>query len=51
MLQRYVAAGLTSIGDGAVQENEIRLYRTLKAQNRLPLRVTMDLVAQRGQAD
>ena len=41
MLQRYVAAGLTSIGDGAVQENEIRLYRTLKAQNRLPLRVTM----------
>ena len=41
MLQRYVAAGLTSIGDGAVQENEIQLYRTLKAQNRLPLRVTM----------
>lgn len=41
MLQRYVAAGLTSIGDGAVQENEIHLYRTLKAQNRLPLRVTM----------
>ena len=41
MLQRYAAAGLTSIGDGAVQENEIQLYRTLKAQNRLPLRVTM----------
>jgi hypothetical protein len=41
MLERYVAAGLTAIGDGAVQENEIHLYRTLKAQNRLPLRVTM----------
>lgn len=41
MLRRYVDAGLTSIGDGAVQEEDIRLYRRLKAQNRLPLRVTM----------
>ena len=41
MLRRYVAAGLTSVGDGAVQANEIHLYRTLKAQNRLPLRVNM----------
>lgn len=41
MLERYVAAGLTSVGDGAVQANEIHLYRTLQARNRLPLRVTM----------
>jgi predicted amidohydrolase YtcJ len=41
MLNRYVAAGLTSIGDGAVQDEEIHIYRLLKAQNRLPLRVTM----------
>jgi predicted amidohydrolase YtcJ len=41
MLRRYVDAGITSIGDGAVQDEEISLYRQLKAQNRLPLRVTM----------
>jgi len=41
MLHAYVAAGLTSIGDGAVQAEEIRLYRRLQKENRLPLRVTM----------
>ena len=41
MLRTYVAAGLTSIGDGGVQEEQLRLYRELKAANRLPLRVNM----------
>jgi hypothetical protein len=41
MLRAYVAAGLTSIGDGAVQEEQLRLYRELKAAGRLPLRVNM----------
>lgn len=41
MLRRYVEAGLTSIGDGAVYAEEIGLYRSLKAAHRLPLRVTM----------
>lgn len=41
MLRRYVEAGLTSIGDGAVYAEEIGLYRDLKAAHRLPLRVTM----------
>jgi len=41
MLRAYVAAGLTSIGDGGVQEEQLRLYRELKASNRLPLRVNM----------
>jgi hypothetical protein len=41
MLRTYVAAGLTSIGDGGVQEEHLRLYRELKAANRLPLRVNM----------
>ncbi len=41
MLQSYVAAGLTSIGDGAVQAEQIRFYRRLRSENRLPLRVTM----------
>jgi predicted amidohydrolase YtcJ len=41
MLQRYVAAGLTSIGDGGVRPEDIKLYRKLKADGKLPLRVTM----------
>lgn len=41
MLGRYVAAGLTSIGDGGVREEDIVLYRRLKSAGRLPLRVTM----------
>lgn len=41
MLRRYVEAGLTSIGDGAVYAEEIGLYRDLKDSHHLPLRVTM----------
>ncbi len=41
MLRTYVAAGLTSIGDGGVQAEELALYRELKASRRLPLRVNM----------
>ncbi|WP_321470968.1 amidohydrolase [uncultured Paludibaculum sp.] len=41
MLRRYVEAGLTSIGDGAVYAEEIGIYRDLKAAHRLPLRVTL----------
>ncbi len=41
MLKRYVEAGLTTIGDGGVQAEDIGLYRKLLATKRLPLRVTM----------
>jgi predicted amidohydrolase YtcJ len=41
MLRTYVAAGLTSIGDGGVQQEQLRLYRELKSAGRLPLRVNM----------
>jgi hypothetical protein len=41
MLRRYVAAGLTTVGDRAVDEEQIALYRQLKEQGRLPLRVVM----------
>jgi len=41
MLQRYVAAGLTSIGEGGADDEEIALYQKLKATGRLPLRVVM----------
>lgn len=41
MLKRYVEAGLTTIGDGGVQAEDIRLYRQLHAASQLPLRVTM----------
>lgn len=40
MLDLYVAAGLTSIGDGGVTD-EAPLYQKLKAEGRLPLRVAM----------
>ncbi|HYM04426.1 MAG TPA: amidohydrolase [Stellaceae bacterium] len=40
-LRHYVEAGLTAIGDRGVQDEEIALYRRLKQQNRLPLRVVM----------
>ena len=36
MLERYAAAGLTAIGDGAVDEPE--LYRKLESEGRLPVR-------------
>jgi hypothetical protein len=41
MLRRYVAAGLTTVGDRAVDDEQIALYRQLKEQGRLPLRVVM----------
>lgn len=41
MLRRYVAAGLTAVGDRAVDGEQIALYRQLKDQGRLPLRVVM----------
>ncbi len=40
-LKRYVAAGLTSVGDRAVTPEQIDLYQKLKAAGRLPLRVVM----------
>ena len=40
-LQRYVAAGLTTVGDRAVDAHQIDLYQKLKAAGRLPLRVVM----------
>ena len=41
MLKRYLAAGLTSIGEGAAEAEEIRLYQKLRAQNRLPIRTVL----------
>ena len=41
MLQRYLAAGLTSIGDRAVSLDDIALYEKLKAQGRLPIRAVL----------
>ncbi len=40
-LKRYVAAGLTTVGDRAVNPEQIDLYQKLKAAGRLPLRVVM----------
>jgi hypothetical protein len=41
MLRLYVAAGLTAVGDRAVDGEQIALYRQLQEQGRLPLRVVM----------
>jgi predicted amidohydrolase YtcJ len=40
-LKRYIAAGLTTVGDRAVNPEQIALYKKLKATGRLPLRVVM----------
>lgn len=40
-LKRYVEAGLTSVNDRAVDAEQIGLYRKLKQQGRLPLRVAL----------
>jgi predicted amidohydrolase YtcJ len=40
-LKRYVAAGLTGIGDRAVNPEQIAVYETLHDSGRLPLRVSM----------
>lgn len=41
MLKRYLAAGLTSIGDRALTPDQIAIYQKLYAAHRLPLRVAM----------
>ena len=41
MLRLYRAAGITTVGDGAVTEEEISLYEKLKTERKLPVRVTM----------
>lgn len=41
MLKRYVAAGLTSVGDRGVSAEAVALYNKLKDQQRLPLRIVM----------
>ena len=40
-LRRYVAPGLTTVGDRAVDPHRIDLYQKLKAAGRLPVRVVM----------
>lgn len=40
-LRRYVAAGITAVGDRAVDREQIKLYNTLKAEGRLPLRAVL----------
>src|SRR6266571_1963541 len=41
MLRRYAEAGLTAVSDRAVTAEDIALYRKLRAENRLPVRVVM----------
>lgn len=41
MLKRYARAGLTAVGDRAVDDEQIALYRELHEAGRLPLRVVM----------
>lgn len=41
MHKRYLAAGLTSIGEGAAEADDIRLYQKLKAQHRLGIRTVL----------
>jgi len=40
-LKRYVAAGLTTVGDRAVNAEQISLYQKLKAAGRLPIRAVL----------
>jgi predicted amidohydrolase YtcJ len=40
-LKRYVAAGLTTIGDRGVRTEQISLYQKLKATGRLPVRAVL----------
>lgn len=40
-LKRYVEAGLTSVNDRAVNAEQVALYRKLKEQGRLPIRVAL----------
>lgn len=41
MLKLYAAAGLTAVGDRAVTEEGVAVYRKLKAAGKLPVRVVM----------
>ena len=41
MLKRYLAAGLTTVGDRAVLPPDVDLYRELKARRRLPVRAIL----------
>jgi predicted amidohydrolase YtcJ len=41
MLRRYLAIGLTAIGDRAVTEEDVALYEQLKASGRLPIRAVL----------
>lgn len=41
MLKRYVAAGLTTIGDRAVLQEDVDLYQRLKAGHHLPIRAVL----------
>jgi hypothetical protein len=48
-LKRYIAAGLTTVGDRAVNEEQISLYQTLKTTNRLPIRAVLTWRPDAGQ--
>jgi predicted amidohydrolase YtcJ len=41
ILKRYIAAGLTTIGDRAVLKEDVDLYEKLKAERRLPIRAVL----------
>ncbi len=40
-LKRYIAAGLTTVGDRAVDAEQIAVYQKLKAAGRLPIRAVL----------
>ena len=44
-LKRYVAAGLTTIGDRGTNPEQIALYQKLKATGRLPIRAVLTWLA------
>lgn len=41
MLKRYVASGLTTVGDRAVLKEDVDLYAKLKAEHHLPIRAVL----------
>jgi predicted amidohydrolase YtcJ len=41
MLERYVAAGLTTVGDRAVLQEDVDLYNELKSKHELPVRAIL----------
>jgi predicted amidohydrolase YtcJ len=48
-LKRYIAAGLTAVGDGGVNPEQIGLYQKLKASGRLPIRTVLTWLPDRSQ--